>query len=151
MITLRAHEPGDVDIFYEHQADPIATAMAVFPARDLEAHREHWRRNVLGDPQVIGRTILLDGAVAGNLGSWRTDDGRRLVGYWIAREFWGRGVTTEALQLFVSEVTERPLYAYVAVSNVASARVLEKAGFVRATETKSGSDGIEERLYVLVG
>jgi len=41
------------------------------------------------------------------------------------------------------------LYAYVAVTNVGSARVLEKNGFVRDGETETGADGIEERLFVL--
>lgn len=149
MITLRPHEAADVEVFYEHQADPVATDMAKFPARDLDAHREHWSKKVFGDPQVIGRTILVDGVIAGNLGSWRTGDGRRLVGYWIGREFWGRGVASEALRQFVAEIEERPLYAYVAVTNVASARVLEKAGFIGANENEAGSDGVVERLYTL--
>jgi RimJ/RimL family protein N-acetyltransferase len=71
------------------------------------------------------------------------------VGYWIGREFWGRGVASEALRQFVAEIEERPLYAYVAVTNVASARVLEKAGFIGANENEAGSDGVVERLYTL--
>jgi RimJ/RimL family protein N-acetyltransferase len=149
VITLRPHEPADVDIFYEHQADPVASDMAKFPSRDLEAHRKHWETRVFGDPQVIGRTVLVDGVVAGNLGSWRDSEGRRLVGYWIGREFWGRGVASEALRLFVNEITERPLYAYVAVTNLGSARVLEKAGFVGDAEAEVGGGNIEERLYIL--
>lgn len=149
MISVRPVEGADLDAFFDHQADPIATDMAKFPARDRAAHLEHWHVRVLGDPQNLSRTVLVDGAVAGNLGSWRDSDGRRLVGYWIGREFWGRGVASEALRLFIKEVSERPLYAYVASTNVGSARVLEKNGFVAEPETEVGSDGVEERLYVL--
>jgi RimJ/RimL family protein N-acetyltransferase len=54
------------------------------------------------------------------------------VGYWIGREFWGRGLATRALSAFLHEVEERPIYAGVAETNVASIRVLEKCGFTAA-------------------
>jgi len=100
--------------------------MALFPARDREAFDAHWRR-ILADPSVTVRTIDYDGAVAGNVGSWE-QEGRQLVGYWIGREFWGRGIATSALSQLVAELG-RPLYAWVARSNLGSIRVLEKCGF----------------------
>jgi RimJ/RimL family protein N-acetyltransferase len=45
-------------------------------------------------------------------------------------------------------VDARPLHAYVAKSNVASIRVLEKCGFVEVGE-HTGDDGIEELLLEL--
>jgi RimJ/RimL family protein N-acetyltransferase len=92
-------------------------------------------------------TVVSDGAVAGNIGCWE-DDGRRLVGYWIGREFWGRGLATQALAELLDVVDARPLHAYVAKSNVASIRVLEKCGFVKVGE-HAGDDGIEELLLEL--
>jgi len=90
--------------------------------------------------------------VAGNIGSWQ-DDGLQLLGYWVGREFWGRGVATQALALLVDEVSTRPLYAHVAAHNVGSIRVLEKCGFRRdpAREAKAPApdDGIEEFIFVL--
>ncbi len=76
------------------------------------------------------------------------DDGRRLVGYWIGREFWGRGLATQALAELLDVVDARPLHAYVAKNNVASIRVLEKCGFVKVGE-HAGDDGIEELLLEL--
>lgn len=88
----------------------------------------------------------------GNIGSW-PDNGQQLLGYWVGREFWGRGVATQALALLVDEVSIRPLYAHVVMHNVGSIRVLEKCGFVRdhAEEPKAPApdDGIEEFVYVL--
>jgi RimJ/RimL family protein N-acetyltransferase len=67
--------------------------------------------------------------VAGNVVSFE-QDGEREVGYWIGREYWGKGVATEALSQFLDHVeVRRPLYAGVAKHNVASIRVLEKCGF----------------------
>ena len=123
-------EPADIGSFFEHQRDPDATAMAAFPAREREAHAEHWEK-ILHDPTCVARTILADGAIAGNLGSWN-QDGHREVGYWIAKEHWGRGIATEALAQFLRVERTRPLQAWVAVHNAASARVLEKCGFVPA-------------------
>ncbi|RPJ44644.1 MAG: N-acetyltransferase, partial [Chloroflexi bacterium] len=55
--------------------------------------------------------------------------GEREVGYWLGREFWGRGIATQALTAFLEQVTERPLFAHVAKHNLSSRRVLEKCAF----------------------
>jgi RimJ/RimL family protein N-acetyltransferase len=130
-MLLRDVVHDDLPIFFEHQSDPEAVAMAAFPAREYDAHMAHWADNVLPDETAFKRTIDVDGQVAGNVVSWEAD-GRRMVGYWIGREFWGRGVATRALSAFLDEVTTRPLYAHVATTNVASIRVLEKCGFTPA-------------------
>ena len=88
----------------------------------------HWTR-ILADSSNILRTIVYAGQVAGNIVCWAGSDGRE-VGYWLGRQFWGQGIATQALNLFLSEVEMRPLYAHVARHNVASRRVLEKCGFV---------------------
>jgi RimJ/RimL family protein N-acetyltransferase len=90
--------------------------------------------------------------VAGNIGSW-PETGQQLLGYWVGREWWGRGVATQALALFVDEVSIRPLYAHVAVHNVGSIRVLDKCGFrrdrVQEAKAPAPDDGIEEFIFVL--
>jgi RimJ/RimL family protein N-acetyltransferase len=118
--------------------------MAAFPARDREAFMAHWAK-ILVDPEVPKKTIVIDGAVAGNVVSW-VQSGRRLVGYWIGREYWGRGIGTEALARFLTVATERPLYALVAKHNVGSIRVLEKCGFAPCGEetiVESGAELVE--------
>ncbi|PYQ34013.1 MAG: hypothetical protein DMF55_10480, partial [Acidobacteria bacterium] len=77
---------------------------------------------------VAKKTILFDGRVAGNIVSFQ-QLGRPLVGYWIGKEYWGRGIATRALSEFLNHVTARPLHARVAKHNRASIRVLEKCGF----------------------
>jgi RimJ/RimL family protein N-acetyltransferase len=52
------------------------------------------------------------------------------LGYWIGREFWGRGIASRAVALMCKEVTMRPLFATTAEWNHASLRVLMKHGFV---------------------
>ena len=115
-VRLRAVEDSDLDVLFDHQADPEAAEMAAFPPRDRERFDAHWAKIRLDDTKV-SRTILVDGLVAGFINSWQ-DDGQRLVGYWIGREFWGRGLATRALAELLTEVAERPLHAYVATSNL---------------------------------
>lgn len=127
-VRLRPVTDDDVAIFFVHQSDPDAAAMVAFTPRDEQAHTAHWNKIRAIDTGVM-RTIEADGEVAGNCVSW-LQDGRREVGYWIGKEYWGRGIATRALSLFVEEIEERPLHAWVARHNAGSIRVLEKVGFV---------------------
>ncbi len=149
-VRLRNIEPHDLPIFYEQQLDGDATRMAGFPSRDRAAFDAHWATNILANPTAVTQTILFDGQVAGYIGSW-TQDGVRLVGYWIGKAHWGMGVATRALAGFIQLVTERPLYAHVARHNVASIRVLAKCGFARDCEESSEVDDhdIAELVFVL--
>jgi RimJ/RimL family protein N-acetyltransferase len=150
-VRLRSVEDRDLDVFFAHQTDPQAVEMAAFPARDKDQFAAHWSK-VRADETNVVRTIVADGLVAGNIGSWHAD-GEQLLGYWVGREWWGRGVATQALALLVDELSIRPLYAHVAVHNVGSIRVLDKCGFRRdrAQEAKAPApdDGIEELVFVL--
>ena len=123
-VRLRNVEDRDIDVFFDHQADPQAVEMAAFPSRDKEAFAAHWAKLHDDDTKLV-RTVVADGMVAGNICSWE-DGGRQLLGYWVGREYWGRGVATQALALFADEVSIRPLYAHVAVHNVGSIRVLRQ-------------------------
>ena len=147
-VRLRNIEPSDLPIFYEQQLDPDATRMAAFPSRDRAAFDAHWATNILGNQDAITQTILVDDQVAGNIGSW-PQEGARLVGYWIGKEHWGKGVATRALAAFLDLVSERPLYAHVAKHNVGSIRVLEKCGFVLARDESSEVADVAELVLVL--
>ena len=125
--TLREVRESDMPFFYEIQADAEAAAMAAFTPRDRDAVEIHWHK-IMADPALAARTIVVGDRVAGHVGSWEAE-GHREVGYWIGREFWGRGIATAALRDFLAVVRERPLEAWVAPHNIGSARVLEKNGF----------------------
>jgi RimJ/RimL family protein N-acetyltransferase len=117
----------DLPIFFEHQLDPDATEMAAFPPRDRGAFMAHWTK-ILADATIITKTILVDGQVAGSIVSFE-QSGKPHIGYWIGKHYWGKGVATTALSIFLGHVKTRPLYAHVAKHNIASIRVLEKCGF----------------------
>jgi RimJ/RimL family protein N-acetyltransferase len=128
-ITVRLREvvPSDLPIHFEQQRDPDSHRMAAVAPRDRPAFDAHWAR-ILVDPTVVVRTVLANGKVAGSALSF-VRDGQRQVGYWIAREHWGRGIATAALAQLVGAVDGRPLFARAAAHNHGSRRVLENCGF----------------------
>ena len=144
-VELRDTVEDDLPILFRHQADPEASAMAAFPSRDWEAFVAQQAKIAAGS-DMLQQTILVDGEVAGDIGSWQTEDDRN-VGYWIGRSFWGRGVATAALRAFLQLETTRPLTAYVAAHNLGSRRVLEKCGFEVVREQHV--DGVDEIVTLL--
>lgn len=146
-VRIRAVEDDDLPTLLAHQDDPVAAAMAVFQTRDPEAFFRHWTK-IRSDPTVVARTIVVvDGTVVGNIVSW-VEGGQREVGYWIGREFWGRGYATAALRLLLAELPDRPLTAHVALDNIGSRRVLEHCGFARIGEAIA-DDGVRESILRL--
>ncbi|NUP10067.1 MAG: GNAT family N-acetyltransferase [Polyangiaceae bacterium] len=146
---LRDVSDDDLSIFFEHQREPEANAMAAFPPRDHAAFMTHWRTRVLPDPNNKKKTIVVDGVVVGNVVSWE-QDGKRLVGYWLGSAHWGKGVASAALAEFLAAYeTTRPVYAFVVETNTPSIRVLEKCGFRRVGDAATGIDHVAERLMRL--
>jgi len=90
--------------------------------------------------------------VAGNVVSWG-QSGERAIGYWIGKEYWGKGIATKALSEFLRVLKTRPLYAHVAKHNIASLQVLKKCGFTISGEDKVSSnipgEKVEEFILTL--
>ena len=157
-ILLRPVEPSDLPLFFEHQRDPIAVAMVAFKSRDRAAFDQHWAKILANETGLI-RTVIVafevspesnsQEQVAGNIVSWDSD-GKREIGYWIDRAYWGRGIATAALSAFLRLEQTRPLYAGVAKHNVASVRVLQKCGFTFLASTDEGSDNAGDSHVLLV-
>ena len=148
VVQLRNVTESDLPILFEQQLDPEATAMAAFPSRDRESFMKHWTK-IMADESVILKTILFEGQVAGSIVSWEML-GEREVGYWIGKEFWGKGVATKALAEYLEIVKTRPLFAHVAKHNFRSQRVLEKCGFKVIGEDKyTNPAGAEVEEFIL--
>ena len=144
VVSLRAVDDNDLPLFFEWQADEESYLMAAVAARDVEAFAAHWSR-IRSDPDTNLRTIVADGVVAGHAVSWAADDGR-MVGYWIGKAYWRRGIASSALPLFLDLERHRPLLATIAEHNVGSRRVLEKVGF-QLVSRKLVDDGPEPGAF----
>ncbi len=136
-VRLRPVTAEDVEVFFAQEQEPEAQRRANFPAREHEAFVRHWTDRILGDPAVTARTVLVDGVVAGSLVAW-WQDGVREAGYWLGQAFWGRGVGTRALTLFLDVETTRPLRATADIGNLASVALLRRCGFAEIRTVREG-------------
>ena len=87
--------------------------------------------------------ITIKGEVIGSIGVYPKLDvhcKNAEIGYWIAEEYWGKGIMPEAIKLMVNygfktfDITR--IYASTYDINIKSQRVLVKAGFVLEAEFK---------------
>ncbi|MEM7474563.1 MAG: GNAT family N-acetyltransferase [Planctomycetota bacterium] len=126
-VQLRQIQPSDLPQLFEFQRDAESNQMAFIHPRSRQDFDEHWEK-VLVDPTVTVRAILAEDNLAGSISCYHSE-GSNYIGYWLGRQFWGRGIATAALRMLLDEVDTRPLLSRVAVTNIGSIRVLEKCGF----------------------
>lgn len=85
-------------------------------------------------PENVVFGIDIDGQIVGAIGLHKITAGHEAeIGYWLARPYWGRGLMTEAVKLVTAYGFRvhklRRVFAYTFTWNIASGRVLTKAGF----------------------
>ena len=92
---------------------------------------------IAGDPETsLFRAIEIDGRAAGSIALCRGGDVYQKtaeLGYWLAEDYWGRGIMTQAVRQLCREGFSRwdiqRIHAEPFAHNAGSRRVLEKAGF----------------------
>lgn len=99
---------------------------------------------------TIAFAVTADGKVIGSISAFRQDNIHRQtaeLGYYVAEEYWGKGIMTEAVKKLCDYVFTHTdiirVYAEPFSYNTASCRVLEKAGFtcegtLRSNAVKNG-------------
>lgn len=107
-----------------------------FPHPYTVRDADFWIAHAMRDPRGRVYAIEVDGVVAGGIGIepfGGERSGTAAFGYWLGRAYWGRGIATDAARTLSDDALAngnlRRLDARVFAPNVASARVLEKAGF----------------------
>lgn len=111
--------------------------------------------------EIFAFAITVDDMVIGSIGIFRQGNIHRQtaeLGYYIAEEYWGKGIMTEAVKqiceyVFVNSDIIR-IYAEPFAYNIASCRVLEKVGFqyegtLRSNAVKN-SKVIDMKMYSLL-
>lgn len=100
--------------------------------------------------EIFAFAIAADNKVIGSIGVFRQENVHKWtaeLGYYIAEEYWGRGIMTEAVKQICEYVFDKSdiirIYAEPFAYNAASCRVLEKAGFhyegtLRSNAVKNG-------------
>ena len=112
-----------------------------------------WITHTTSNSLRMPSAIELDGHLVGCVSYWPHHAGGFEVGYWVGRDFWGKGICTAALmRLMASDAfpIQDDIFAKVMAENIGSQRVLEKCGFSfleEGTITKNNRE-IEAKIYV---
>lgn len=160
---VRSHDADDAEslVRYANNRNVSRNLRDAFPFPYTLADANEWLARVIQASPETNFAIASSSEVIGGIGlTFGSDVHRRSaeVGYWLGEPFWGRAIATAALQA-VSEYAFAQhdlvrLHAAVYEWNPASARVLEKAGYVfegrlRQSVTKDGQT-IDQLLYARI-
>ena len=111
--------------------------------------------------ETFAFAITVDGKAVGSIGVFRQVNIHRQtaeLGYYLAEEYWGKGIMTEAVKQICEYVFGKSdiirIYAEPFAYNAASCRVLEKAGFqcegiLRKNAVKNGKI-VDMKMYSLI-
>lgn len=136
MIELREFEIADEELLVTYLNEALVTRfMSAKVPVPYTKESALWWINV-GSKIGIVKAIIKDGVLAGSISAMTGDFERQKsaeIGFWLARPFWGQGITAQALTMFSANLFQTTdivrLYASVFEGNTASTRVLEKSGF----------------------
>lgn len=111
--------------------------------------------------ETFAFAITVDGKAVGSIGVFRQVNIHRQtaeLGYYLAEEYWGKGIMTEAVKQICEYVFGKSdiirIYAEPFAYNAPSCRVLEKAGFqcegiLRKNAVKNGKI-VDMKMYSLI-
>ncbi|WP_338868688.1 GNAT family N-acetyltransferase [Myxococcus stipitatus] len=158
--VLRPWRKGDEASLVRHANDRAVwlNLRDRFPHPYTPEDAAWWVSHAGGEEPPTNLAIEVEGEAVGSIGLIPgTDIERRSaeVGYWLGQSLWGRGLAASALKGFCHWAFERydylRLFAVPFADNVASCRVLEKAGFQREGLIRRGAvkDGVvhDQALY----
>lgn len=118
-----------------------------YPYPYTQKDAENYISSCLNAPKdkQLCRAIAVDGTAVGSIGVFRGLDIYRRsaeLGYWLAEEFWGKGIMTAAAKLICAEAFLKldlvRIHAEPFFDNAGSRKVLENAGFVLEGVMKNG-------------
>ena len=132
-----------------------------FPYTVHDAREFIQAMNAADSESTFSFAITVDDKVAGSIGVFRCENihfRTAEMGYYIGEPYWGNGLGTSALKQVCSYIFENTdiirIFAEPFSYNIASCRVLEKAGFqfeglLRSNAVKNGKV-IDMKMYSLI-
>ena len=146
---LREWRLSDKESLAEH-ADNIGIWNCVrdyFPYPYTIKDGEEFITMVMGKPKpAVDLAIEIEGRAVGGVGIVLQQDVERVgaeIGYWLGERYWNRGVMTDVIKKMVeysfANFHIQKLYATIFDFNIASQRVLEKAGFEKEAVLKQAA------------
>jgi [ribosomal protein S5]-alanine N-acetyltransferase len=160
---VRSWRMEDADAVVRH-ANNINVARQLrdrFPHPYTRANAMAFLKAAVASSDMSNLAIEVNGQAAGAIGYVRGSDVERYsaeIGYWLGEDYWGRGITSEALVLVTGHVFSvlnlLRLFALPFADNAGSIHVLEKAGYVREATLRSSSvkygKARDQALYVRI-
>jgi [ribosomal protein S5]-alanine N-acetyltransferase len=143
VFQLRSWQLGDEESLAENANNPKITANVrdSFPHPYTIEDAKFWIN--LAHQQEGNFAIIVNEKAVGGIGILLKEDIYRKnaeIGYWLGEPYWGQGIITEAIKKMVdftfANYDIHRIYAGVFEYNLASMRVLEKAGFQFETVLK---------------
>jgi ribosomal-protein-alanine N-acetyltransferase len=138
LCVVRSWRPADAASLARHANDrDIWLALRDrFPHPYTEDDAEKWIAFATAQDPETSLAIDVKGDAVGGIGFQLRTDVERCgaeVGYYLGKQYWGRGIVTAALQQATVFALQRfaltRVYALPFADNAASIRVLEKAGY----------------------
>ena len=147
--VLRPWRRADIEAVAEAADNPniAANLRNIFPSPYTLADAEWFVEDCIaqGETRQLMRAIAVNGRAAGSISVSRKDDVYEKsaeLGYWLAEDYWGRGIMTEAVRQICREAFDRfdilRIFAEPFAENLGSRRVLEKAGFTCEGTMRNG-------------
>jgi len=136
---IRHFRVSDLEALVKNANDPLVAAQLRdrFPHPYAESTACEFLSAVADAEHCESFAIEFDGQVIGGVGVHPGVDVARAsaeIGYWLGRDYWGRGFATEVVRDLADHLLGNALFcrlsAHTFEGNAASQRVLEKCGFV---------------------
>ena len=140
-LLLRHWQESDANDLYGYASDTETGPRAGWPPHTSVEESREIIRTVFNHPTTWAIVWKETGEVIGAIGygpscncSLPVPEEEPIVGYWIGKPYWGKGICTEALLLVLKYVCQQTSIPSLAsghfTDNPASGRVMEKCGFL---------------------
>jgi RimJ/RimL family protein N-acetyltransferase len=165
--SLSPLHPEDAIAYVKHLNDPqIHETTENIPYPYTQEHADYWINRQMAIARHYGKPHLLairnpQADLIGTIGIGEMDKKHPYVaelGYWLASPYWGKGIMTEAVWVFVhyafTELDLLRLWTRVFEFNIGSRRVLEKNNFqlegIQRQHVYQNGKWIDDYLYGLL-
>jgi [ribosomal protein S5]-alanine N-acetyltransferase len=143
---LRPFVESDKDSLVKYANNPKIAAQLTnaFPSPYTLEHARKFIEIAMSHQPIRIKTIEINEEAAGGIGIHLQEDvycKNAELGYWLAEPYWSKGIMTEAIKQMVDYGFQTfdisRIYARPFSSNIASQKVLEKAGFIKEAVLKN--------------
>ncbi len=160
-LTLRPWQESDAKALFKYASDPEVGPRAGWPPHKSVEESLEIIRTLFNNDSTWAIVLKETGEAIGAMGygpscecNLPARDSEPLIGYWVGRPYWNRGICTEALRLMMDFIRANTDIASLIsghfIDNPASGRVMEKCGFIPTGETCiDPSQGSETPIRVL--